>query len=163
MPIIGGRLKSGWSAIFCKHWTALDMTIGTVPPRVLELPIDCRIVICLLLENASVSYGTYWQGGKKIWEVKHDGRWRKNTHLEYSGDLPSEFDEIRKVEILKRAKHPDVDFMTAVPLLTAACVTGFDCTSPVEDDFDYAALKELRPRHARRRTDVPSWWQQLYR
>jgi hypothetical protein len=157
MPLIGGRLKSGWSAIFFKNNTALQVVIGTTPPRMLDLPPECRVVVGVVLERSAVTYAAHWQGGRQIWEIMHDGRWGKSQHLEFHGDLPSEFHSIRELE----ERAPTSASMFYVPLLTAEKLTGFLYDRPVEDDFDFANMMELElpSRQTRELRKVPSWWE----
>jgi hypothetical protein len=157
MPLIGGRLKTGWSAIFCKNHLALQAIIGTTPPRVLDLPPECRAVICLVLERSAVTYAALWQGRKQIWEIVHDGGWGKNQHLEYQGDLPPDFYSIRELE----ENGSGAASMFYVPLLTAAKLTGFLYDRPVKDDFDFPNMMELEmpSRQVRALREVPAWWE----
>src|SRR5262252_3618807 len=82
LPLAGATLKSGWCAVFAKYALVMDATTGTNPPRLTRLPAKSRSITCVVLEHAMVSYSSLWQGGRRTWQIRHDG----GEHLEASGD-----------------------------------------------------------------------------
>jgi hypothetical protein len=103
VPLAGSRLKSGWSAVFAKYSLVMDAMFGTSPPRVARLPSPSRCLACVVLEHAMISYAGFWQDGRPVCEVRHDG----GDHLEATGDLPAEFAAIHDAAMTKqRAKKP---------------------------------------------------------
>jgi hypothetical protein len=95
-----------------------------------------------------VSYSSLWQGGRRIWQIRHDG----GEHLEASGDLPAEFTGFRDIAMHKQRSQEEsrrpgewgVDYVFGVPLETAAIITGYRHYRGVEDDF-FRNLQSLAP------------------
>ena len=161
VPLAGSRLKSGWSAVFAKYALVMDAMFGPTPPRIARLPLGSRCVTGVVLEHAMISYAGFWQDGRPVWEVRHDG----GEHLEASGDLPTEFSAIRDAAMAKqRARKPGpwgVDYLFEVPLDTAATITKFRHDHNVESAF-FANLQALVPADGNvltRLSQPPTWWQ----
>jgi hypothetical protein len=142
VPLAGVTVKSGWCAVFAKYALVMDLTTGTNPPRLMRLPAKSRAVMCVVLEHATISYASFWQGGRHTWEIRHDPR-KGDEHLEASGDLPPEFAGFCDVAMDKQRAHKErrkpgewrVDHVFDVPLVTAATITGYRHDRLVEDDF----------------------------
>jgi hypothetical protein len=96
-------------------------------------------ITCVVLEGPMLSYASLWQGGRHTWEIRHNRSYGVR-HLEASGDLPSEFASFRDIAIDKLG----ADYMFAVPLDTAATITGYRYGRWVEDDF-FRNLQTLLP------------------
>jgi hypothetical protein len=161
VPLAGSHLKSGWCAVFAQYSLVMDAVLGTRPPRVARLPGRSRCIACVVLEHAMISYAGFWQDGRSVWEVRHDG----GDHLEASGNLPPEFSAIRDAATAQqRARKPGpwgVDYLFEVPLDTAAVVTNYRHDHNVEPNF-FANLRTLVPADSNvltRRSQPPTWWQ----
>jgi hypothetical protein len=130
VPFAGAAIKSGWCAVFAKYSLVMDLAMGTHPPRLMRLPEKSRSVMCVCLEHAMKSHGSLWQGGRDIWQIRHDSD-QGLEHLEISGDLPSGFAGIRDAAMEKqramekRRGELGVDYVFDVPLETAATITGY--------------------------------------
>jgi len=108
-----------------------------------------------------ISYAGFWQDGRPVWEVRHDG----GDHLEATGDLPAEFAAIRDAAMTKqRAKKPGpwgVDHLFDVALDAAAGVTNYRHDHDVAPDF-FTDLRTLVPAEGNvltRLSQPPTWWQ----
>lgn len=161
VPLAGSRLKSGWSAVFAQYSLVMDAMFGTKPPRIARLPPGSRCVTCVVLEHAMISYAGFWQHGRPVWEVRHDG----GDHLEALGDLPSNFSAIRDAALAQQREQKTgpwaVDHLFEVPLDTAATVTNYRHDHNVESDF-FTNLQTLVPADGNvltRLSQPPTWWQ----
>jgi hypothetical protein len=151
VPWAGATLKSRWCAVFAKYALVMDVTTGTNPPRLTRLPAKSRSITCVVLEGPMISYASLWQGGRHIWEIRHDSN-QGVGHLEASGDLPAEFAGFRDTAQQKQRAHEEsrrpgrmgVDYVFDVPLDTAATITGYRHNRRVEDDF-FRNLQTLAP------------------
>jgi hypothetical protein len=122
----------------------------------------------MVLEGPMISYASLWQGGRRMWQIQHDSS-QGVRHLEFFGDLPPAFADLREVAIeQQRAEDehsslgmPGVDYVFEVPPDTAATMTGFRYGRRVEDDF-YRNLQSLAPADGNVAADdsePPRWWQ----
>ena len=151
VPLAGATLKSGWCAVFAKYALVMDATTVTNPPRLMRLPAQSRSITCVVLEHAMVSYASLWQGGRHIWQIRHDSS-QGREHLEASGVLPPGFAGFRDTALHKQRAREErrkpgewgVDYVFDVPLDTAATITGFRHNRWVEDDF-FRNLRTLAP------------------
>jgi len=111
------------------------------------------------------SSASAWKNGNKVWRVAHNGEEDNVLHLESSGDLPPEFESIRKNVFAKQAQEaaePDdlkVDHVYELPAELAKKLTGFrhdqDTPGLVDEAFEvlepaesssWNPLKRLLPR-----------------
>jgi hypothetical protein len=106
VPLAGAVLKSGWCAVFAKYALVMDASLGADPPRLARLPAKSRCVTYMVLEHAMVSYAGLWQGGRCVWQIRHDPS-QGGEHLEASGDLPSGFTDFRDIAVNKRRVHEE--------------------------------------------------------
>lgn len=151
VPWAGATLKSGWCAVFASATGAMDLPTGTNTPRLARLPAKSRSITCVVLEGPMVSYASFWQGGRRTWEILHN-RSHGVRNLDASGDLPAEFAGIRDIAMEKQRTQEEsrrpgqfgVDYVFDVPLETAATITGFRHDRWVEDDF-FRNLRALAP------------------
>jgi len=168
VPLAGATLKSGRCAIFAKYALAMDLTMGTNPPRLMRMPAKSRCAICVVLEHAMISYASFWQGGRNTWQIRHDPS-QGGEHLEASGDLPPEFPVFRDNAIDKQRAQQErrkpgewgVDHVFDVALDTAATITGYRHDQVVEADF-FRNLQTLVPTNGNVLTKLsqpPKWWQ----
>jgi hypothetical protein len=101
VPPAGATLKSGWCGVFAKYAWVMDATMGTNPPRLTRLPPKSRGISCVVLEHAMISYSSLWQGGRHIWQIRHDVS-EGCEDLEASGDLPGGFAGFRDAAMHKQ-------------------------------------------------------------
>jgi hypothetical protein len=161
VPLAGAALKSGWCAVFAQYSLVMDALMGTSPPRLERLPPQSRCVACVVLEHAMVSYAGLWEGGRPLWEIRHDG----GDHLEASGKLPPEFPAIRDLALAKqRDRGPgpwSVDHLFDVPMDAAATITDYRHDRVLEPFF-LRNLRTLEPVNGNvltRLSQPPKWWQ----
>jgi len=166
VPLAGATVKSGWSAVFAKYALVMDLTTGTNPSRLTRLSPKFRSIICVVLEHAMISYGSFWQGSQPIWKIRHDSR-QGGEHLEAFGDLPPEFANFRDIAVDKQRSQrlePSewrVDYVFDVPLDTAATITGYRHNRRVERDF-FTNFQVLEPTNGivlTKLSQPPTWWQ----
>lgn len=161
VPLAGADFKSGWCAVFAKYALAMDALMGTSPPRLERLPPQSRCVACVVLEHAMISYAGLWQGGRPVWEIRHDG----GDHLEASGDLPADFAGIRDIASNRQRASArgvaGVDYLFSVPAETAATLTDYRHDRVVAPDL-FTDLRTLVPVNGNVLTQLsqpPKWWQ----
>ena len=159
-PLAGADV-SGWCAVFAKYALVMDALMGTSPPRLERLPPQSRCIACVVLEHAMVSYAGLWQGGRPVWEIRHDG----GNHLDASGDLPADFARIRDVAHNKQRASVrgimSVDYLFDVPTETAATQTGYRHDRVMARDL-FTKLRTLVPVNGNvltRLSRPPKWWQ----
>lgn len=176
---LAGAAFSGWCAVFARYALIMDATVGTDPPRLARLPPTSRCITCVVLEHAGVSYSSLWQGGRHVWEIRHQGS-QGGEHLDVFGDLPLVFTRSRDVALRKRraaeeairkqGRSPNspfdlpADYAFDVPLDTAATITGFSHTRGSGWDL-FTNLQTLQPIKGNvltRLTHPPKWWQTLH-
>jgi hypothetical protein len=161
VPLAGAELKSGWCAVFAQYSLVMDALMGTSPPRLERMPPRSRCVACVVLEHAMISYAGLWEGGRPVWEIRHDG----GDHLEASGQLPPEFPAIRDLALAKqRDKRPgpwSVDYLFSVPIETAATLTDYRHDRVGAPDFlmDLRTLLPVNGNVLTRLSQPPTWWQ----
>jgi hypothetical protein len=171
VPLAGLRPKDGWCAIFGRYSFVLDITIGTDPPRLARLPAKSRAVSCVVLEHAMISYASFWQDGRHIWEVRHQPSKEQPERLDFWGDLPPSFIGTWEAALQKQREHNatrklgelGVDYIFNVPLAAAAEITGFrhDRGPPGRYDAfrDVTTLEPINGNVLRRLNHPPKWWQ----
>jgi len=168
VPLAGATVKSGWSAVVAKYALVMDLTESTNPPRLSRLPAKARSIICVVLEHAMISYASCWQGGQRLWQIRHEPS-LGDEHLETFGDLPPEFSDFRDVAVCEQRKKNEgrgpsqwgIDYVFDVPLDTAATITGYRHDRVVKDDF-FRNLQTVVPTNGNvptRLSQPPTWWQ----
>lgn len=183
-PLTGGTFGSEWSVVFMHYALVMDATLGTDPPRLTRLPGSSRVITCVVLEHANVSYASLWHGGRHIWQMWHQPTRANPVHLEVSGELPADFPRIRDIAVGKRraaeeairkeARNPSewtanspfdlpADYVFDVPLDVASNITGFShCRA--RDYESFAQLQYLVPitgNDLKKLSDPLRWWQTL--
>ena len=170
VPLAGLRPKAGWCALFGHYSFALDMTIGTDPPRLLRLPAKSRAITCVVLEHANISYASFWRDGREIWQARHQPSKEHPEHLEFWGDLPRSFvgsweSALQKQRERNATRKPGewgVDYVFDVPLAAAAEITGFQHDRGFGKEDAYREVTTLEPINGnslRRLSTAPRWWQ----
>ena len=108
-----------------------------------------------------VSYAGVWEGGRPVWEIRHDG----GDHLEASGDLPADFARIRDIANDKQRSSPrgawSVDYLFDIPPDTVATLTDYRHDRALAPDF-FTELRTLVPVNGNvltRLSQPPKWWQ----
>jgi hypothetical protein len=163
-----------WQGVFAHYSMVLDTTIGTDPPRLLRLPSASRVVSCVVLEHAMVSYASLWSAGRHLWEINH--RTHMRDALVVSGELPSSFADIKLAAEEKQREENEqrqrrkpgefpspwgVDYIFDVPINTASAITGFrhdrgDLGPPLKD---VQHLQPINGNNLRKLANPPKWWQ----
>ncbi|MEI8198067.1 MAG: hypothetical protein WCI73_19405 [Phycisphaerae bacterium] len=74
------------------------------------------------------STASCWRDGVQIWSIEHDSD-KGNLHLDVSGTLPPEFQQIRShlmaLQVAKGGANATVDFMFSVPTELTRQIVGF--------------------------------------
>jgi hypothetical protein len=160
MPLVAGPLRNGWCAVFCKYAVAMDLAFSANPPQLSRLPPKCRVVICVILEHAIVSYACLWQSGQFIWQIKHESSKGVNN-LEYSGRLPKEFEHIKNLAQQEQRKNSNTDYMINVALDAASTITCFRHDWASDEDFDFNKMESFQVPDTSRIESFSSptkWW-----
>ncbi len=183
VPLAVVGFNSSWIGIFARYALILDATIGTDPPRLVQLPEGARCITCVTLEHAMVSYAGLWQDRRHVWQIRHDQS-RGSEHLDVSGDLPAELTEIREMAAQKRRGAGDAirqrgrepgtwgadspfdlpaDYTFDVPLDVAATITGFShtCSDGFERLRRPVAVAPSNGNVLTKLCHPPKWWQTL--
>jgi hypothetical protein len=161
VPLAGADVKSGWYAVFAKYALVMDALMATSPARLERMPARSRCVACVVLEHAMISYAGLWQGGRSVWQIRHDG----GDHLDASGQLPPEFPAIRDLAAAKqRDRQPGpwgVDYLFDVPIATGATLTDYRHDRVVAPDLfmDLRTLVPVNGNVLTRLSQPPKWWQ----
>lgn len=122
--IAGTALPTGWYVIVFNRSEVKDKTLE-------KLSQTGEAVGCFVEDHVMFSSASAWKNGKKLWHVAHNGEEGDVLHLETSGNLPSEFESIRKELFAKQEKEaaePDdlkVDHVYDLPAQLAKKLTGF--------------------------------------
>ena len=162
VPLAGLRPTAGWCAIFGRYSSVLDIAIGTDPPRLARLPARFRAITCVVLEHAMISYASLWQGGRQIWEIRHQPIKEQPAHLDFWGDLPPDFFRSREAALEKQRGNDGVDFVFDVPLDAAAVITGYRHDRGMGKESAFQEVTTLKPINGNvldRLNDPPKWWQ----
>jgi hypothetical protein len=103
------------------------------------LSASAEVVGCVVEEDARFSQAFCWKDGAHLWSVTHDAE-RSLDHLQATGDLPAEFQDLEARALAARQEWPDgPDYLFDVPLELARAVVGF------RHDAVERAFEELEP------------------
>lgn len=77
-------------------------------------------------EHVMYAHATYWDDGKNLWSLKHQGDTDEGRNaLTVSGTPPESFKAIRDEYAAKQPGDPDVDWCFEIPLALARQLSGF--------------------------------------
>jgi hypothetical protein len=162
VPLAGATVKSGWCTVFAKYSLVMDATMGTSPPRLSRLPATSRGITCVVLEHAMVSYSSLWQGGRHVWQIRHDIS-KGREHLEAVGDLPLHFENVRDGAVREQRAQGKggADLVFDVPVETAAMITGYHYGRALEDNLftNLQTLVAMDGNVLTKLSQPPKWWQ----
>jgi hypothetical protein len=122
--IDGTQLPTGWYVVVFNQTEIKDKTLA-------KLSQAGEVVGCFVEDHVMFSSASAWKNGQKLWHVAHNGEEDRVLHLETSGDLPAEFESIRKRVFAKQeqeaAENDDlkVDHVYELPAELAKKLTGF--------------------------------------
>lgn len=122
--IAGTLLPSGWYVIVFNRTEIKDKTLR-------KLSQAGEVVGCFVEDHVMFTSASAWKDGRKLWHVAHDGGDDRVLHLETSGDLPRDFESLRKRLFAKQeqsaAENDDfkVDHVYELPAELAKQLTGF--------------------------------------
>ena len=125
-----GRFPSGWYFLWAND---LD---DVSPDRLQQLSAGCRVLACSVDEVEMKSSARLYAEGDVTWAIVHDAT-VSPMHLEMTGALPDELQEIRDVLVAAQessgAGHADVDYIFDIPIELAHVTCGFDADLDTED------------------------------
>jgi hypothetical protein len=120
--IAGAALPSGWYVIVFNRTEIKDKTLE-------KLSQAGEVVGCFVEDHVMFSSASAWKNGRRVWYVAHNGEEDRVLHLETSGQLPPEFEEIRKKVFAEQeqenAGRKEVDYVFELPAELAKELTGF--------------------------------------
>jgi len=122
--IAGTALPTGWYVVVFNRTEIKDKTLE-------NLSKSGEAIGCFVEEHVMFSSASAWKNGKKLWHVAHKGEEGDVLDLETSGDLPAEFESIRKDLFAKQEKEATeddelkVDHVFDLPAQLAKKLTGF--------------------------------------
>lgn len=168
VPLAGLKPAPGWCAVFARYSFVLDIAISTHPPRLARLPANSRAITCVVLEHANISYASLWQGGRQVWEARHQPNEDQSNHLDFWGDMPVGFLDIWGAALQRQRENDaklkpgewSTDYLFNVPLDTATMLTGFEHTRPRPAEFrDVTTLVAVNGNDLTKLGEPPFWWQ----
>jgi hypothetical protein len=127
--IVGAQLPTGWYVVVFSRTEIKDKTLE-------KLSQAGEVVGCFVEDHVMFSSASAWKNGQKLWHVAHSGEEDKVLHLETNGDLPAEFESIRKSVLAKQAQEAaendefKVDHVYELPAELAKKITGFRHDEP---------------------------------
>jgi hypothetical protein len=140
--ISGTALPTGWYVVVFNRTEIKDKTLE-------KLSHAGEAVGCYVEDHVMFSSASAWKNCKRIWRVAHKGEEGDVLHLETSGDLPAEFESIRREVFAKQEKEPaepddlKVDHVHELSAELAKKLTGFrhDQDNPGVPDDVFEVLK----------------------
>jgi hypothetical protein len=121
-PFSVAELPTGWALLWSN-----DPTFATIE-RAAKLSRLAPVVNCWVNETAMFSMASYFEQDRHIWFVGHDFQ-RGADNLAHEGEMPEDFEAIRRELLAKQAEHgdkePAVDFLFDIPVELARSVCGF--------------------------------------
>jgi len=127
--VSGTALPTGWYVVVFNRTEIKDRTLE-------KLSQAGEVVGCFVEEHVMFSAAAYWKNGQQIWRVSHDGGDDRIEHLQTSGQLPPEFESIRKQQFAKQQQETAadgelrVDHVFDIPLNLAKHLIGFAHDDP---------------------------------
>jgi hypothetical protein len=125
----GTALPAGWYVVVFHRTEIKDRTLE-------KLSQSGEVIGCFIEEHVMFSSAALWKNGKQIWRVAHNGGDEGVEHLQTSGQLPAEFESIRKEQYAKQQEETaaddelGVDHVFDIPLHLAKHLTGFGHDDP---------------------------------
>ena len=121
-PFSMAVLPTGWGILFSNDFTyASDDRLSRFSGR-------CRIVGCQIEETIMYCRAAAYENGKLTWSAAHDSN-EGLLHLETSGALPKEFEEIQRRLLEEQeqggGESSDTDYVFDIPIESAAALTGY--------------------------------------
>jgi hypothetical protein len=122
--VSGTALPTGWYVVVFNRTEIKDKTLQ-------KLSQADEVIGCFVEDHVMLSSASAWKNGKKVWHVAHSGEEDNVSHLETSGDLPVEFESIRREVSAKQEKEEaesdelKVDHLYELPAELAKKLTGF--------------------------------------
>lgn len=116
--IVGAQLATGWYVVVFTRAEIKDKTLA-------KLSQAGEVVGCFVEDHVMFSSASAWKNGQRLWHVAHNGEEDRVLHLETSGDLPAEFESIRKRVFAKQEQDLKVDHVYELPAELAKKLTGF--------------------------------------
>jgi hypothetical protein len=133
----------------CDHPFASDKQLAHVS-------VGCKALACSIEEHLMYAYTTYWDNGKNLWSLKHQGDTDEGKNdLDVFGTPPDSFKAIRDDYARKQLGEPDVDWYFEMPLALAKQLAGFkhDESNPGLD----GSFEELTDAKNKNASGKP-WW-----
>jgi hypothetical protein len=120
--IAGTALPVGWYVVVFNRTEIKDSILE-------KLSQAGEVIGCFVEDHVMFSSAAGWKDGKQVWRAFHKGEEGDVLHLETSGQLPPEFEDIRKKVFAEQeqenAGHKEVDYVFELPAELAKKLTGF--------------------------------------
>jgi hypothetical protein len=125
-------------------WLTISTTDAgwLLPQKVKALSSGGLAVGCFLEDHVMVSGACAYNHGARLWWVTHEPETGPNN-LESGGNLPPEFESLRKQALRERKKDPEVDFVFEVPVELTVLVCGYRADGDLPD-YEFTELRPLR-------------------
>jgi hypothetical protein len=121
-----------------------------------QISIGSKALGCSIEEHVMYAYAAYWDDGKNLWSLKHQGDTAEGRNpLTVSGTPPESFKAIRDENAAKQPGDPDVDWYFEIPLALAKQLSGFR-HDKINPDLD-GSFEELRHTKGKSVSGKP-WW-----
>ena len=120
--ISGTALPTGWYVVVFNRTELKDSILE-------KLSQAGEVISCFVEDHVMFSSAAGWKDGQQVWRVAHNGEDGSVSHLETSGQLPTEFESIRKKvsaeQEQENAGRKEVDHVYELPAELAKKLTGF--------------------------------------
>lgn len=155
------KLPNGWQVIWDDDYELDDVDLA-------KLSSGREIIKCFIEEHVMESSSEFWSGGQRKWLIRHNSQ-RKSGHLEVEGELPANFDEVRRkfeakeaegktVEVTVKTgfgkpkrRQTGVDYIFEIPLEVASGIVGFRHDGLSEEPFHVLTRPRKQPLTSKNR------------
>ena len=123
--------------------------------RLAQISVASEALGCSIEEHVMYVHATYWENGRNLWSLKHEGDRPEGRYtIIASGSPPRSFQALRDEYAAKQTSDPDVDWYFEMPLALAKQLSGFkhDETNPTLDGT-FEELRSITETSSDR-----SWW-----
>lgn len=121
-PFSCAELPTGWTIL---HSNDCEWVTSK---RAIKLSLHAPVLTCVLHEGVTCSESAYFVGGKRIWEIVHDGQ-MDGVNLSLQGETPEQFDAVKDAAfprgLAEDGGEDDMDYAFEVPIDLAGSICGW--------------------------------------
>jgi hypothetical protein len=124
-PVTGAVLPSGAYLLYINDDIEPDDGV------LARLSRNASLIACYANETVMNSSASSWVNGVEQWSVLHDAQ-QSITHLEATGRVPTQFEQIRERLFAKQRDSKDADFIFDVPIELFSALGGIRYDQDIE-------------------------------